>query len=63
MDAKDDPDEEDMENVNLDNKRERHWGMVFEENNGGVDDAKALLYAKRWDIYGNAKYKLVKGRY
>ena len=37
--------------------------MVFEENNGGVDDAKALLHAKRWDIYVNEKEKIVKGGY
>ena len=27
-----DPDEEDMDNVNLDKKRERHWRMVLENN-------------------------------
>ena len=43
----DDTDEEYMEDVNLDNEREGHWGMVFEDNDGGVDDAKALLHAKR----------------
>ena len=24
-----------------------HWRMVFEDNDGGVDDEKALLHAKR----------------
>ena len=43
----DDPDEEDMENVNINDKRERQWMMVFKYNDGGVDDAKALLHAKR----------------
>ena len=28
----DDPDEEDMDDVNIDDKRECHWRMVFEEN-------------------------------
>ena len=37
--------------------------MVFKDNNGGVDDAKALLHTKRWDIYVNEKEKLVKGGY
>ena len=37
----DDPDEEEMNDVNLDNKRERHWRMVFKDNDGGVDNAKA----------------------
>ena len=50
-----DTDEEDTEDVNLDNERERHWRMVFEGNDGGVDNAKALLHAKRWYIYVNEK--------
>ena len=37
--------------------------MLFEVNGGGVDDAKTLLHAKRWDIYVNKKEKLVKGGY
>ena len=49
----DDTDEEDMDNVNLENDRERHWRMMFEDNDGGVDDTKALLHAKRWDVYVN----------
>ena len=48
-----DPDEEDMENISLDDERERHCRMLFEDNDGGVDDAKAFLHAKRWDIYVN----------
>ena len=55
VDVEDDPDEEDMDNVNLDDKMERHWRMVFEDNDGGVDDVKALLHAKRWDLYLNEK--------
>ena len=42
-----------MDDVNLDNERERHCRMVFKENYGGVDDAEALLHANRWDIYVN----------
>ena len=45
-----DIDEEDMEYVKLDNKRDRHWRMVFEENDGGINDKKALLHAKRWYV-------------
>ena len=48
-----DPDEEDMEDVKLDNERERHWRIVFEDNDGGVDDKKSILHAKRWDVYMN----------
>ena len=33
-----DPDEEDIDDVNIDDKRERHWRIVFEDNEGGVDD-------------------------
>ena len=31
VDLEDDPDEEDMDDVNLDDKREHHWRMVFED--------------------------------
>ena len=37
--------------------------MVLEENDGGVDNAKAFLHAKGWDIYMNEKEKIVKGGY
>ena len=59
----DDPDEEDMEDVNLDKERERHWRMVSKDNTRGLDNAKALLHAKRWDLYVNEKENLVKGGY
>ena len=59
----DDPDEEGMDYVNIDNERERQRRMVFEENKGGVDDKKALIHAKRWDLYVNEKEQLVKGKY
>ena len=50
-----DNDEEDMEYVRLDEKRERHWRMVLEENYGEVENEKALLHAKRWVVYINNK--------
>ena len=62
-DAENDPDEEEMDNVNLDNDRGHHWRMVFEDNDGGVDDAKEFLHSKRWYVYMNVKKKLVKGWY
>ena len=52
-DVEDDTDEEDMDDVNLDNERELHWRVVFEDNDRGVDDTKALLHAKRWGVYVN----------
>ena len=63
VDVEYDTDEEDMENINLDDERERHWRMVFEDNYGGVDNANALPHAKRWILYVNEKEKLVKGGY
>ena len=44
-----------MEDVKLDYERERHWRMVFEDNDGGVDYKKVLLHSKRWYIYMNEK--------
>ena len=45
--VKDDTDEEEMEDINLDEEREHHFRMVFEDNDGGVDEAKSLKHAKR----------------
>ena len=42
-----------MEDVRLDNKRERHWIVDFKDNDGGVDYQKEILHAMRWDIYVN----------
>ena len=42
-----DPDEEEMDDVNIDDEREHHWIHVFEDNEGGVDDNKELIHAKR----------------
>ena len=39
-----------MEDVKLYDERERHWRMVFEHNYGGVDDKKALINDKRWNV-------------
>ena len=35
-----------MDGVNIDNDRERKCRMVFKDNDGGVDDQKALLHDK-----------------
>ena len=42
-----DPDEEDIEDVVLDDDRERHWCMVFYDNNVRVQGKKALNNANR----------------
>ena len=52
-----------MDDVNLYNERERHWRMVFEDNDGGVDHNKALLHAERLDVYVNEKENIIKGGY
>ena len=54
-------DEEEMDDVNIYDERERHWRNVFKDNEGGVDDNKVLLHAKRWDLYVNYKEQQVKG--
>ena len=46
--------EEEKDDINIDDERERHQRNVFEDNEGGVDE-KALLHAKRWDLYLNEK--------
>ena len=53
--VEDDPDKEEMDNVNLDKEREPLWRMMFEENDGGVDGANSLLNAKSWYVYANEK--------
>ena len=60
-DVEDDPDKEDMDDVNLENARGNHWRMVCEENYVGVDDKKVLLYSKRWDLYVHLKVKAYSG--
>ena len=60
MELEIDPDEEEKDNINTDDKRERRWRNIFEENEGGVDK-KALLHAKRWDLYLNEKEKTCEG--
>ena len=47
-----DPDEEEMESVKLDDGMERHWRMVFEDNDGGVDDKKCNGAVKKGGPWG-----------
>ena len=44
-------DKEDMEEVTLENERKHHYRVVFEDKRGGIDDEKAFLHAKIWDLY------------
>ena len=63
VDLEDYPYEEEIDNINLEEERERHWRMVFEDNDGLMENAKALLHDKMWDICINEKEKLVNGSY
>ena len=36
---------------------------MSEDSDGGVEDAKTLLHAKRWDIFVNEKENILKGGY
>ena len=58
-----DPDEEEIEDVVLNDERERHWRIFFEDNNGGVDGTKYILHVKKWNVYHSEKDALVKGGY
>ena len=50
-----DPDEEDMEDVRLDDERERHWRMVLGYNDRVLNDEKLIIHDKRWYVYINNK--------
>ena len=58
-----DPDEEVMEDVRLDEKIKRQWRMIFEGNDGGLDNQEAIIHSKRWDVYMNEKNALIRGGY
>ena len=49
------PDEEDMEYMILEDEIESTWRMVLLDNNGGLDYAKSILHANRWDVYMKEK--------
>ena len=58
-----DLDEEHIEDVRLNVERHHLCRMVFEDNDGGVDDKKSILYDKRWDVYIIQKTALIKDGY
>ena len=49
--------------MKLDDEREHQWRMVFKENDGGVNYKKALIHAKRGDVYMNQKENLITDGY
>ena len=57
------PDEEEMEDLILDDERQHHWRMVFKDNDGGVDDVKKIMHAKKQDFYINKNRVLINGEY
>ena len=52
-----------MEDVILYYGREIHWRIVFNKNDGRVDDQKYILRAKRWDLYMDDKKAFIRGGY
>ena len=36
--------------------------LFFKDNNGEVDEKKALIHARRWDVYNSEKEAFLKGR-
>ena len=58
-----DTDEEEMENTRLDDKRQNHWRLFFEDNKEGMYDGKTILNDKMWDVYTHKKRLLIKGGY
>ena len=40
-----------MEDVRLNDERDNHFRVGFENNNGGIYDKKSLIHANRWYIY------------
>ena len=55
--------EEETDDMALDNERDSKRRLDFEENDGVVDDDKALIHAKRWYLYIFNKLSLIKGGY
>ena len=47
----------------LNDEIERHWRMVFKDNNVGVDGTKARIHTKKGDVYNLEIGEFVKGRY
>ena len=56
-------DEEKMDDARLHYERDHHWKIVFNDNKLWVDDWKAIIQNKRWDVYMNDKLLLIKGGY
>ena len=44
-----------MDDMRLDYEREHHQSIIFEDNERGVDDEKAILHAKKWYFYMDEK--------
>ena len=49
--------------MKLYDERECKCRMVFKDKDGGLDDKKAFIHSKRWDLYVNEKVNLIKGGY
>ena len=58
-----DPDDEKMDDVRLNNKRQSYWRVVFGDNKGRLYDEKYIIHDKRWYVYMENKQSLIKGEY
>ena len=44
-----------MGGLKLDNERENHWRIFFEDNDRGINDDKSVLHNKSWDVCNKDK--------
>ena len=54
-------DEEEIQYVVRNDERKRNWCMVFEDKIVWLDEIKALLHTKTWNVYNYQKQALIKG--
>ena len=47
---KQDPDEQQIQDVVHDDQIQLHWRMFFQDNNGGLDGMKYFIHDKKWDV-------------
>ena len=57
------PDEEDIVDAITEDERECCQMMVFEGDNRAMENQKASLHTKNWDVYMNDEKVLIKGSY
>ena len=63
IDIEANPEMQDLQDIILDNERECHWGVVFEDNSSGKDNKESFLRANRQYLYRRYKLSFVKCGY